>query len=146
MSTDSRNSSIVVAEHGSRWAPWAERFRMDGPDVVVILQRRGESSAKLPLRVRGRPAELGREGRPPARAVVVGGGRTDADALSARSLTIRSIAAEMANNGGGTLMLDDAGADRFSMAALAATVAELTRGSGVVVAHAGATADLARVA
>jgi hypothetical protein len=104
--------------------------------VVVVLQHKGESVSQLALRVRTQLAEVAASKAILSQAVVAGGGRTDHDALSARSLVIRAIASEMARSGGGQVVLDDAHADRHSMAALASTIQMLIHGTGVSVIHA----------
>lgn len=135
MTVQAKRVCLIAAERGGHWAPWVERFRRRTPDVVVVLQQIGEKLSQFALRVRGRVTELEREGVCVEQAVLVGGGRTDSDALAARSLAIRAMAAGMARHGGGNVVLEDAGADRHSMAALAATVAPLVYGTGVSITH-----------
>lgn len=146
MGSQQNRVSMVVAERDSDWSRWVERFRFHTPDVVVVTQRPGEKVAAFATRVRARVAELEDQGSQVDRAVIVGGGRTDRDALAARSLAIRALASAMAHQGGGDLLLDDRGADRYSMHALAFTVAELVRGTGVTVAPAEAAFAYAKVA
>jgi hypothetical protein len=112
-----------------------DRFRADAPDVVVLLQEKGEKTNNFAMRVREKVRELASEDRTPEWAVLVGGGRTDQVALEARSLKLRAIATEMAKTGGGRVLLADAGPDRFSMAALASAVQMAVRGTSVTVAH-----------
>lgn len=138
MTSPLHNVSMIVAEKGGLWAPWVERFRAETPDVVVVLQQVGESLHEMAMRVRARVSELEQDGFALEQAVLVGGGRTDHEALSSRSLAIRAMATGMATQGGGRVMLDDAGDDRFSMAAIAATVSDLVLGTGVTVEHAAA--------
>jgi hypothetical protein len=135
MKSETKRVSLIAAEKGGYWAPWVERFRADTPDVVVVLQQVGEKLGEFSLRIRARLAELERNGISMEQSVLVGGGRTDADALSARSVAIRSMAAAMARHGGGDVTLDDAGDDRHAMAALAVTVSPLVSGTGVRVVH-----------
>ena len=144
MTPPTHSVSMIVAEQGGQWAPWVDRFREITPDVVVVLQQVGESLSELSMRVRRQVAELERDGLSLEQAVLVGGGRTDREALASRSLAIRAMATGMARQGGGRVTLDDAGADRFSMAAIAATVADLVMGTGVTVQH--ADDELAQVA
>ena len=144
MTPPTHSVAMIVAETGGAWHPWVDRFREITPDVVLVLQQVGESLSELAMRVRGRVAELERDGLSLEQSVLVGGGRTDREALAARSLAIRAMATGMASQGGGRVMLEDAGPDRFSMAAIAATVADLVVGTGVTVQHAGA--ELAQVA
>ncbi|RLB54522.1 MAG: hypothetical protein DRJ42_08800 [Deltaproteobacteria bacterium] len=128
-------TSLIIAERKSAWASWVERFRADAPNVVVVLQERDEKINHFAVRVRDKLNELVAENRAPEWAVLVGGGRVDRDALEARSLELRAIATEMAKSGGGRVLLEDAGPDRFSMAALATTVQMMVRGTSVTVAH-----------
>ncbi len=133
--TPSHPTSMIIAERGSAWAAWVERLQREGANVVVLQQDSGETAARFALRVRARVADLASNGAAPSRAVLVGGGRSDRDMVAARSLAIRAIAQEMGRHGGGHVLLEDAGNDRFSMAALASTVQMLLGGTGVHVAH-----------
>jgi len=131
----SRSTSLIIAERSSDWAAWVERFRADAPDVVVMVEEKGEKTKDFAVRVRDKVKELVADGRAPEWAVLVGGGRIDKVALESRSLTLRAIATEMAKSGGGRVLLEDAGPDRFSMAALASAVQMMVRGTSVTVAH-----------
>ncbi len=139
--------SLVVAERGEGWEPnwtyWVERFSTGTPDVIVVLQEPGESVETLSQRVRARVVDLEESGRTLARAVIVGSGNPDHTALSARSLAIKAIVAPMVEQGHGTLLLDGEGADRFRMMALASTVAQMVRNTGVTVTS---TERIAKVA
>ena len=146
MTTEAARVSLIAAEKGGPWAPWVERFRARTPDVVVVLQQVGEKLPEFALRIRARMAELERDGVTVDQAVLVGGGRTDGEALTARSVAIRAMAAAMARCGGGDVMLDHAGSDRHTMAALAATVTPLVTGTGVRVVHSANDQALRRVA
>ena len=130
-----RPTSLIIAERSSEWTPWVDRFKADAPDVVVLLEEKGEKTKDFALRVRDKINELVAADRAPAWAVLVGGGRTDRSALEGRHLTLRAIATEMAKNGGGRVLLEDAGPDRFTMAALATAVQMAVRGTSVTVAH-----------
>jgi len=146
MSLEPQNTtSLVVAEQGGNWASWVERFQKDTPDVVVVLQDPDEAVDAFAMRVRARVASLQSAGDIVDRAVIVGGGRRDSGAMSARSLVIRAIAAAMVPQGRGNLVLDGQGTDRFAMTALATTVASQVRGTGVSVrpSQAPAFADVA---
>jgi hypothetical protein len=143
MTNQNSNVSMVVAERGSDWSSWAERFRKSCPEVVVMQQMRGETAADFVYRVRHRVTELDRAGHNLHEAAIVGGGRTDSDAMAARSLAIRALVAPMVRAGGGRVFLGSSHQDRFSMLALASTVAEMLRGTGVAVAPAGGAPTLA---
>ncbi len=129
-------TSLIVAERNSDWTPWVDRFKADAPDVVVILQEKDEKTNDFAVRVRDKVRELVAEERAPSWATLVGGGRTDSQVLESRSLMLRAIASEMAKGPGGRVLLSDAGADRYTMAALASAVQMSVRGTSVTVAHA----------
>lgn len=135
MNPTSSNIAMVIAERGSDWTRWVDRLRNDETDVCMIMQQDGETVSQLASRVRHRVEELA-EGETLSRAVIVGGGRTDADAVSARSLTIRALVAPMVQAGGGEVVLASSYKDRFSMMGLASTVASMLHGTGVQVAPA----------
>ncbi|HJK91598.1 MAG TPA: hypothetical protein RMH85_14070 [Polyangiaceae bacterium LLY-WYZ-15_(1-7)] len=136
--------SLVVAERGSDWEAWVERFSTGTPDVRVVVQDPEEPVERLAQRVRAQVLELEESGEELARAVIVGAGKTNDSTLSARSLAIRSIVAPMVEQGHGTLLLDGQGAGRFGMMALASTVGGMVRGTGVTVtATGGVVADVA---
>lgn len=141
---DDNPISLVVAERGADWRPWAERFEAGTPGVVVVEQRPGEDLSRLASRVRDRLGQLEGAGREVTRAVIVGSGGRDASTLAARHSTIKAITAPMVAVGRGTLILDSQGPDRLTMAALAATVESMVRGSGVkIVATSDAVANVA---
>ena len=126
----SRTLAMIVAEHGSAWERWADQLRADGAEVCMFMQQPGESVKALAARVRSRVSELA-PGDTIDQAVVVGGGRTDHAAISARALAIRAIVAPMVEAGRGKIVLAASPRDRFAMMGLASTVAPLVRGTGV---------------
>ncbi len=128
------NVSIVVAERGSDWSGWAEALRARCPEVVVVQQLKGESPSDFAQRVRSRVTEIDGAGQTLQDAVIVGGGRTDKDAMAARSLEIRALVSPMVRAGAGHVYLGGRDQDKFSMLALASLVAEMLRGTGVSVA------------
>lgn len=141
-----KNVAMVIAEKGSAWTPWVERFRAQCDDVIVVLQERGETVGDLATRVRAKVEELEELEVSLRDAVIVGGGRIDADAMSARSLAIRAVVSPMVRASGGQLLLDSKGPDRYSMMGLASTVASMLRGTGVLVAPADQVPALAGLA
>jgi hypothetical protein len=143
MTNQSTNVSMVIAERGSEWSSWAEQLRKVCPEVVVMQQLKGETVATFAHRVRARVADLERAGRTLHEAAIVGGGRTDSDAMAARSLAIRALVSPMVRAGGGRVFLGNAGRDRYAMLGLASAAAEMLRGTGVAVAPAGAAPALA---
>jgi hypothetical protein len=128
-----QTTTLIVAERGSDWSRWADRFGAD--DEAVMLQDRGESLDRFAHRVRSRVTEMAAVDDGPQRVVIVGG-RAREGALAARSLMIRAVAHSMVRSGGGEVLLDNHGSDRFTMRALADTVGDMVRGSGVAVSHA----------
>lgn len=133
MDLQEQRTAIVVAEHGSAWRRWVERFRVGTPDVVVFAQRDDEPLLDLALRIREGVSALQEQGVSIARAVVAGSERVDPEAISARALTIRALVGPMVHEGEGTVILDGVGAGATGMAALATTVAGQVRGTGVLV-------------
>lgn len=134
-------TSIIVAEYGADGSAWATRFAIGTPSVLSLAQASDESAMDFAQRVRTVVASFVAGGGNICRGVLVGGGGTGADLLSARSLAIRALVTPMAGNGEGTVVLDAAGPDRFSMMALATTVTSQISGTGVTV-----TATSSRVA
>lgn len=129
-----QSKTLIVAERDSAWDRWMDRPGADG-GTEVLLQDRAESPDRFAHRVRARVAEMAHGDEVPSRVVLVGG-RARADALPARSFMIRAIAQGMVGRGGGELLLDNHRSDRFTMRALADTVGDMVRGSGVAVSHA----------
>lgn len=127
--------TLIVAERGSD-AGRVRDVSRNSLESLVIEQDPAESIAAFALRVRAEATAMEREGQAATCVVVVGGGRADADTVSARSLMIRSLASTMLRASGGELVLESDGSpDRYTMAALAATTAEQLRGSNVGIRH-----------
>lgn len=133
MDLEQRQTAIVVAERGSAWRRWVERFRVGTPDVVVFAQRDDEALLDLALRIRSDVQALQNEGVSLVRAVVAGGDRVDPEAISARALAVKALVGPMVADGEGTVILDGEGAGAMGMAALATTVAAQVQGTGVLV-------------
>ena len=117
-------TAVLVAERDGDWSDWVESLRGEADDIAVVLQRMGESPSAFATRVRERVQELRARGELVA-AALVGGDRWDAETLSARSLMIRAIVAEMSPAHQGQLYLDagrTAGRGRYAMQALASVV------------------------
>ena len=133
MDLEQRQTAIVVAERGSAWRRWVERFRVGTPDVVVFAQRDDEGLLDLALRIRSDVQALQAEGISLSRAVIAGSDRVDPEAISARALTVKALVAPMVADGEGTVILDGTGSGAMGMAALATTVAAQVQGTGVLV-------------
>ena len=123
---------MVIAEHGSEWAGWADRFRHHPGDVVVVLQQKDEPLTEFATRVRTRVERVTQAlGRSVQRAVIVGGKAGNPTSLPARGTIIKALVSGMAAKGGGELLLAGPESERLMMRALAATVADLSKGTGV---------------
>jgi hypothetical protein len=132
MGTGSHEVWMVIAEHGSEWAGWADQFRHHPGDVVVVLQQKDEPLAEFATRVRTRVERVTQSlRRSVQRAVIVGGRSSNPSALPARGTIIKALVSGMAEKGGGELLLAGPESDRLMMRALAATVADLSKGTGV---------------
>lgn len=132
--TSRATHALIVAERNSGWTRWAEHFA--APNVTVLVQRQDESLDAFTSRTRQKIDALEQALEMPQEAVVVGGGRTDHKAVGLRSTLVRAVTTAMSRHGGGLVHLDDAGPDRYAMAAIATTVSMLARGSGVRIRHA----------
>lgn len=125
--------AVLVAEQHGDWSSWVDPLQAEADEVVVVLQRRGESAAELATRVRERVQELRNEGGV-ASAALVGGASFDEATLSARALIVRTIVTQMVASGGGCVYLDSgarAGRGRHAMAALASVVGDQVAHTGV---------------
>jgi len=120
---------VVVAERGGDWAAHADAI--DDVASLLILQQPEERIEEFTSRVREKLARVVAGGRRIVEAAVVGGGRTDVGAMSARSLMIRLLTSRMIASGGGQLSLIAAGPERLGMLGLATTVSPMLEGSGV---------------
>ncbi len=140
MSTEGK-LALLVAERDGDWSGWVEPLRVDSEDVVVVVQRRGESAGEFATRVRERVQALRLEGEIAA-AALVGGATWDDATLSARALMVRAIVTPMVSAGGGRVFLDGGarGRGRHAMAALAAVVEDQLGRTGVDVVTATAAA------
>jgi len=139
-------TSLIVAERGSDWTRWVDVLRAETPGCDVIVQQPGESVGALSQRVRAHVASLVDGGGTLRNAVIVGGGRTDADAISARSQAVRAIVAPMVKAAGGRLFLSAGSPDRLAMMGLAGVVAPMLVGTGVTVLPVGDPPPMAAVA
>lgn len=119
-----KTTAVLVAERDGEWNDWVESLRASADDIAIVLQRINETPSAFATRVRERVHALRLEGEVVA-AALVGGDRYDSETLSARSLIIRAIVAEMAPANQGQLFLDAGptpGRGRYAMQALAAVV------------------------
>lgn len=122
---------IIVSELGARADRWVDAFEDGTRPVLHLVQQPMENTGDFALRVREAVDALTEAQRAPERAVLVGGGRTDGDAIAARQFILRVVLTAMVRQGGGRMTLVAEGPERFTMQSLAATAAAMTDGSGV---------------
>lgn len=131
----SSKTAVLVAESGCEWSGWVERLGTEADDVVIVVQRKGETLGELATRVRERVHELRLESEISA-AALVGGDAWDEATLSARALIVRAIVTQMVSSGAGRVYLDagaQPGRGRHAMAALASVVDDQVAHTGVSV-------------
>ncbi len=141
MSTEGR-LALLVAERDGDWSGWVDPLRSEADDVIVLLQRRGESPAELAARVRERVESLRLTNELTAAALV--GNGWDTATLSARARMVQAIASQMVSAGAGRIYLDGGprtGRGRHAMAALASVVEDQVVRTGVDVVTASAPAQ-----
>jgi hypothetical protein len=126
---DSDEIRVVVAERGGDWAAHADEHS-DMP-TLLLLQQPEERIEDFVSRVRDKIARVITGGRRIREAAIVGGGRADLRAMSARSLVIRLLTTPMVASGGGRLSLVSAGPERLGMMGLLTTVAPMLEGTQV---------------
>jgi hypothetical protein len=148
MSEQTTKVSMIVAERGTDWTPWAEWLRTRMPDVVVVVQRQGESVGELAMRVRARIDDADAQGQVIESAVMVGGTDGSDDVLASRSLALRAMASSMVRAGGGKIWLDGGPSSRgrWAMASLAEIVNEQLRLTGVTVLPVDRAVEVRKVA
>ena len=134
-------TTLLVSERGAQWPSWVERLDLRNGVLSILVQQRGETLAALASRVSARVAKHAAFDR----LVIACGGRSDADALRARSNAIRAAVGKMITTGQGRVVLGSEGTDRTALAALAASTTEMIAGTGVTVTMVDA-ADLKRAA
>jgi hypothetical protein len=148
MSEQTTKVSMIVAERGTDWTPWAEWLRARMPDVVVVVQRQAESVGELAMRVRARIDDADAQGQVIESAVMVGGTEGNDDVLASRSLALRAMASSMVRAGGGKIWLDGGATSRgrWAMASLAEIVNEQLRLTGVTVLPVDRAVEVRKVA
>ncbi len=134
--------AMIVTEFGANWTPWAERFRGDAANIVVVSQFYGESPEAFAVRVGERVEKFARDCVSLRRAVIVSNGRTDRPSMLARASAIQAIAEAMGPEGGGRVLLGHADErDHRSLVRLANKVQPLVVAKGVSVHHAPVEAE-----
>lgn len=148
MSGEAKQVSMIVAERGTDWTPWAEWLRSGAADVIVVVQRQGETLGEWAMRVRARVDAAVDAGVVVDRAVLVGGVAGTDDVLTSRSLALRAIANSMVRAGGGRIWLDGGATSRgrVAMTALAEVANDQVRSTGVTVVPADRAVEVRKVA
>jgi hypothetical protein len=128
-----KSELVVVLEEGGQWPEWllATEFEPSGPRA--IRQRAEESASEFAARV---AQELRRAGRV-EETIFACSDRDDAQGLVARRVVADAIYSDLAQGGGGRLLLTEnhqqSGGSRAALSALGADLAEEWEGSGVSV-------------
>jgi hypothetical protein len=123
--------SIVIAEVGSDWTPWAAGLRRGAGKSCVLLQDEGETPRCFAARVRARllaldlATELGD-------AVLAGGPGAPREVLEARASIVRFLRARRPER---LVVLDARGSSRRAMEALRLSFDELGAPRAVVCAE-----------
>ncbi len=126
---ESEEIRVVIAERGGDWAALAEESR--GLPTLLLLQQAEERIEDFVSRVRDKISRVITGGRRIREAAIVGGGRADLPAMSARSLMIRLLTTPMVASGGGRVFLVSAGPERLGMMGLLTTVTPMLEGTQV---------------
>ena len=141
------NVSLVIAEYGSNWLPWARKLRGDKDQVVVLVQDSEEAPAAFAHRVLDRMRRLRKDGMQVVEAAVVGSEACTSAHKHQRTKILRKLTAMLSSSGNAAhLYLDPCAAEHrpshHLMRALAWALTDMTRGSGLSISvH--AAADLA---
>jgi len=129
--------SIIVAEHGSEWLPWAQALR-GVHSTIVIAQSAAEDDDTFALRVSDRLRHLESKGMVVEHAAFVGSERSDHKARAQRSAILRRLSSLLALEGRKARLYLDAATRTGQrslrlMRALGWAIADLSRGSGLSV-------------
>jgi len=139
--------SIVIAEHGTDWTRWARKLRTaENVETVVLMQDQQETPEVFAKRALSRVATLMQSGVALSNAVFLSGEMANAAQRRQRSSLVRSLSSLLSRAGDVRLYLEPAGkpsrAAQRMMQALAWTVNDLTRGTGLTVLVVGASSPL----
>lgn len=98
----SRDASLVVIEFSAAWPRW---LKPDAGDMAIVAQHYEGAPASLLTQVASRMTRFDAVGWYMRTLILVSNGRTDPDAVAARSVLSRGLLARMRHSGGGTLIL-----------------------------------------
>lgn len=133
MQPAARAATLVVIEFSASWPRWLKPTR--GGDMAVVAQHYEGHPSSLVTQVASRTTRLEAVGWRLDSIVLVSSGRTDPDAVAARSVLSRGLLARLKGKGQGDLVLtvdERAGKRaRHNLEALGAALAASCRGSHV---------------
>lgn len=136
--------SLVIAEYGANWAPWTRKLRADRESLMLLAQTADESPQVFGRRVVQRLRRLRRESVEIAEAAVVAGPESTPAHRGARTKMVRKVTSLLAQSGNDShLFLDPAaetdGPAHTFMQALAWTLSDLAKGTGLSIRVGGTT-------
>jgi len=102
MQSQSEKATMVVIEFSASWPRW---LKPGAGDMALVAQHYEGPPSSLVTQVASRTARLEAVGWRLCTLVLVSNGRTDPDAVAARSVLTRGLLARMRQKGGGSLVL-----------------------------------------
>ena len=102
MQPSKSQATMVVIEFSAAWPRW---LKPGAGDMALVAQHYEGAPASLVTQVASRTSRLEAVGWQMKTLVLVSNGRTDPDAVAARSVLTRSLLARMRQKGGGTMVL-----------------------------------------
>ena len=130
--------SLIVAECGAQWTEWAAELRPKADRTLVLSQSPGETPTEFSKRVIERLGKLGQEDVSLQGAAYVTGRCADAATLQQRSRVMHKLSSHLARGEQDAELVLDPGATPGVpvpawIRALAMTIADLAKGSGLSV-------------
>lgn len=102
MQSPTSKATMVVIEFSASWPRW---LKPGAGDMALVAQHYEGAPSSLVTQVASRTARLEAVGWRMSTLVLVSNGRTDPDAVAARSVLARGLVARMRQKGGGSLVL-----------------------------------------
>jgi hypothetical protein len=102
MQSSKSQATMVVIEFSAAWPRW---LKPGAGDMALVAQHYEGAPASLVTQVASRTTRLEAVGWQMKTLVLVSNGRTDPDAVAARSVLTRSLLARMRQKGGGSMVL-----------------------------------------
>ncbi|MEM6960830.1 MAG: hypothetical protein AAF355_04605 [Myxococcota bacterium] len=122
---------MLVAERGAVWQSSEASERLPKEPGAYCVQGEGESSAEFASRVRQRLAYVDRSHPPLANLLILGGEDREPAVWAARASMIQAFVSTREGRGSSEVLLAPHPSDRHSMRAIANSVCESVRGTGV---------------